>query len=196
MRRAAAAVLGTIAGTTLLIGAKLGTTSPNALAAGDAAPAAAAESAGSGPVPAPVTAPSGAAPTAAAATRTGAPVGTTPAAGHTTAPGRAAPPTPTPGTTTPATSTLKNGTFTGPAVSERYGTITVSVTVSGGRITDASGSCACSGESQQISSGAFGRLRQETLAAQSAAIATVSGATYTSGAYKSSLQAAIAAAHA
>jgi uncharacterized protein with FMN-binding domain len=40
------------------------------------------------------------------------------------------------------------------------------------------------------------RLQQETLSAQNAAIATVSGATYTSNAYKTSLQSAINAAKA
>jgi uncharacterized protein with FMN-binding domain len=186
VRRAAAAVLGTIAGTSLLLGAKLGTASPNALPVNDAAPAA--EPAVSGPAPAPST--SGAAPAPATATHTAAPAGTTPAAGRTTAAATPAAPPPT-----TAAAGLKNGTFAGPGVRERYGTITVSVTVAGGRITDAAGSCACSGESQQISGNAFTRLRQETLTAQSATIATVSGATYTSGAYKSSLQAAIAAAH-
>jgi len=69
--------------------------------------------------------------------------------------------------------------------------------ISGGKLTNASASyAASSSESQQISANAFPKLRQEALAAQSANIASVSGATYTSSAYKSSLQAALNAAHA
>lgn len=71
-----------------------------------------------------------------------------------------------PSPTTAAGNGLKNGTFTGTGAQERYGTITVTITVSGGKITDASGSCSgCGGESAQISGNAFTRLRQETLAA-------------------------------
>ena len=194
MRRAAAAILGTIAGTTLLVGAKLGTHAPDVLASGDGtagadATSSAAPAGGSGaaaptasgpgaPTPggAPTVAPAASAPGGAPATRSAAPPPTGPAG--------------------PAGG-LRNGTFTGPGVKEKFGTITVTITVSGGRITDASGSCAgCHGESQQISGNAFGKLRQEALSAQSASVATVSGATYTSGAYKSSLQAAITAARA
>jgi uncharacterized protein with FMN-binding domain len=93
---------------------------------------------------------------------------------------------------------FKDGTFTGPAASERYGSITVTVVISGGQITQASGSCACSGESQDISTRAFNGtssrkgLNRSTLDAQSASISTFSGATYTSTAYKQSLAAALA----
>jgi uncharacterized protein with FMN-binding domain len=52
------------------------------------------------------------------------------------------------------------------------------------------------GETGSINARAIPKLRQEVLTAQSASIATVSGATYTSNAYKQSLQAAIAAAKA
>ncbi|MDQ6725026.1 MAG: FMN-binding protein [Actinomycetota bacterium] len=45
--------------------------------------------------------------------------------------------------------------------------------------------------SQQISEFAGPRLRQEALQAQNAQIHTVSGATYTSGGYRQSLQAAL-----
>jgi uncharacterized protein with FMN-binding domain len=64
--------------------------------------------------------------------------------------------------------------------------------VSGGRITAASFTCgSSSGESRSICQGRSPRLVQETLSAQSASVATVSGATYTSQAYKVSLQSAI-----
>ena len=191
MRRAAAAVIGTVAGTSLLIVTKLGVQPPDTGLAGNETSAVAGAG---GPSPGPVgddgredagtpsTGPVQAQPSATASRPAGAPA--------TTAAPRATPPT-TAGTG------LRNGSFTGTGVKERYGTITVTITVSGGRVSDASATCGgCSGESQSISSGAFTRLRQEALTAQSANIATVSGATYTSGAYKTSLQAALNAAHA
>lgn len=192
MRRAAAAVIGTVAGTTLLIVAKLGVHPPQAdLAAGGdtSVVAGAADPASRPPGDDPETEGTPAPP--AGGTTAGAPTTAPPRTGApTTAPPRTAVPSPTAGTG------LRNGSFTGTGVKERYGTITVTVTVSGGRITDASGACGgCSGESQSISGNAFTRLRQEALQAQSASIATVSGATYTSTAYKSSLQAALNAAH-
>jgi uncharacterized protein with FMN-binding domain len=198
VRRAAAAILGTIAGTTLLVGAKLGTHTPDVLAAGDGT-----AGVDSGSSATPVGGPPGPGASGSAAPAASGPVvpGSAPAAGPAaSAPGgtpttRPAAPPPT----APAgpAGGLKNGSFTGPGIKEKYGTITVTITVSGGRITDVSGSCAgCRGDSQQISGNAFGKLRQEALSAQSASVATVSGATYTSGAYKSSLQAAITAARA
>jgi uncharacterized protein with FMN-binding domain len=193
VRRAAAAVIGTVAGTSLLIVTKLGVHSPDAGLAGNDTSAIA----GAG---GPSTAPGGddghedGGPASAS---------TGPGPGQpSTGPSRpaGAPATtasrPTPPPTTAGTG-LRNGSFTGTGVKERYGTITVSITVSGGRVTDASATCGgCNSESQSISTNAFSRLRQEALQAQSANIATVSGATYTSGAYKTSLQAALNAAHA
>jgi uncharacterized protein with FMN-binding domain len=75
----------------------------------------------------------------------------------------------------------------------RYGyTLTVSITVSGGRITAGNVDCGnAGGESKSICTGRSPKLVQETLAAQSANVATVSGASYTSAAYKVSLQSAI-----
>lgn len=52
------------------------------------------------------------------------------------------------------------------------------------------------GRSQRISQAVAPILREEALAAQDAPIDLVSGATYTSRAYASSLQAALDAAHA
>jgi uncharacterized protein with FMN-binding domain len=92
----------------------------------------------------------------------------------------------------------KDGTFTGPAAQERYGSITVTVVVSGGAITKASATCSCSGQSLTISTRAFTGtssrkgLNASTLTAQSASISTFSGATYTSAAYKQSLASALA----
>lgn len=110
-----------------------------------------------------------------------------------TRPGPSAPPS----TAKPA-ARYKDGTFTGPAVKERYGSITVTVVVSGGAITKASATCACSGQSLTISTRAFNGtstrkgLNPSTLTAQSASISTFSGATYTSTAYKQSLASALA----
>jgi uncharacterized protein with FMN-binding domain len=180
MRRSVATIVGTLAGTTLLIGAKLGATQmgdPGATNAAD--PLAAGQQ---------VAAASPAAQPASSAPR-GAPTASRKTTRTRQSPTRAA--------TTKAASGLRDGTFTGAGATERYGTITVSATISGGRLTNASASCGgCGGTSRSISSGAFPTLTQEALAAQSARIATVSGATYTSSAYRASLQSALDAAKA
>lgn len=195
MRRAAAAVIGTVAGTSLLIVTKLGAHSPDAGLAGNDTSAIAGAGGpsavpagddnghdGGGPA-APSSGPGPAQPSSAASRPAGTPAGTA---------GPRATPSPT-----AAGTGLRNGSVIGTGVQERYGTITVTITVAGGRVTDASATCGgCTSESQSISTNAFSRLRQEALQAQSANIATVSGATYTSGAYKTSLQAALNAAHA
>ena len=78
-----------------------------------------------------------------------------------------------------------------------YGVLDVKVTVSGNRITDVSVPSLQVAEptSQQICDQAIPLLRSEVLAAQSARIDGVSGATYTSEAYYLSLQAALDALH-
>jgi uncharacterized protein with FMN-binding domain len=172
MRRSVLAIIGTVAGTALLVGAKLGTPAPADPAAA-ALDAAASGDAGNG---APSTSPAAPVPTGTAAA---------PKPGST---GKPAPPP-----TTPAAGGLKTGTFTGAGAAARnYETVTVTITVSGGKVTVATGSCGnASGESKSICQGAMPKLQQETLSAQNAKIATVSGATYTSGAYRSSLQSAL-----
>jgi uncharacterized protein with FMN-binding domain len=183
MRRGVFAVIGTIAGTTLLVGAKLGTApplDPNAVAAAglpDDTAAASAPASGS-PVASPSAVRTAAGPAPSRTTSRPAPTG-----GAT----RTAAPSPT-----AAGTGLKSGTFAGSGAAERYGTVTVTITVSGGRMTGVSAAYATSSsESRQISNAAFPTLRQEALTAQSARIATVSGATYTSNAYKVSLQSAL-----
>jgi len=81
----------------------------------------------------------------------------------------------------------------GPDVQFGYGALDVQVTVSGTRITDISVPSLQTAEptSQQLSEQAIPMLRSEALAAQSARIDAVSGATYTSEAYAQSLQAAL-----
>jgi len=69
----------------------------------------------------------------------------------------------------------------------------VSVTIKAGKITDVKVLQENSNEpqSQQISESAFPTLRQSALDKQSAAIDSVSGATYTSQQYAASLQSAL-----
>jgi uncharacterized protein with FMN-binding domain len=67
----------------------------------------------------------------------------------------------------------------------------VTITVSGGRITQATATYPTSGQSGVINGKAIPKLNQETLQAQNADIDTVSGATLTSEAYRNSLQAAV-----
>jgi uncharacterized protein with FMN-binding domain len=85
-------------------------------------------------------------------------------------------------------------TATGPSENFGYGTIAVKVTVRGNRIIAASVSTLTTLEptSQQISGQAIPVLHSEVLAAHSASINAVSGATYTSQGYYQSLQAALA----
>jgi uncharacterized protein with FMN-binding domain len=104
----------------------------------------------------------------------------------------------TKGTTKGTTSgTTAAGTFTGAAVQTRFGSVQVQITVAGGTITDVTALHLTDDDrkSIQISNRAAPVLRSEVLAAQSADVQTVSGATVTSGAYLTSLQAAIDAAN-
>jgi uncharacterized protein with FMN-binding domain len=106
--------------------------------------------------------------------------------------GAAPTPTASGGTTS---DTSGSTTATGPEVDTRYGPVQVSVTVENGQVTDVTAlELPSGGRSGQISSGAEPILRNEALAAQSANIDGVSGATYTSLAYEQSLQAALDAA--
>ncbi|MDP5225973.1 MULTISPECIES: FMN-binding protein [Arthrobacter] len=86
-----------------------------------------------------------------------------------------------------------SGTYTGSVVSTQYGNVQVQVTLSQGKITDVTALQLTDreGRSVQISNYAAPILRQEVLTAQSASVDTVSGATYTSEGYLTSLQAAL-----
>ncbi|MGW0845130.1 FMN-binding protein [Streptomyces sp. NPDC002787] len=82
--------------------------------------------------------------------------------------------------------------LTGSAVQTDYGPVQVRITVSGGKITDAEALQQPSGgRSTQISGTAIPKLNQNAIAAGSADIDAVSGATYTSGGYQQSLQSAL-----
>ncbi|WP_326788841.1 FMN-binding protein [Streptomyces sp. NBC_00151] len=88
----------------------------------------------------------------------------------------------------------QSGTATvlGDVVQTQYGPVQVQLTMSGGKITKADAVQAPKGgTSDQKTALSVPKLNQETLAAQSADIDAVSGATYTSGGYKKSLQSAL-----
>ena len=83
-------------------------------------------------------------------------------------------------------------TYTGPVEVIRTGAVQVAISVAGGRITAvAIVAPAGNPRSAAINARAIPLLQSETLQAQSAAIALVSGATATSTAYEQSLQAAL-----
>jgi uncharacterized protein with FMN-binding domain len=95
-------------------------------------------------------------------------------------------------TTTAPPATGPNGTASGNVTQYRYGVLQVTATVSGGRLTNISTQVQSSdGRSQQIDDSALPTLRDQALSAQSANIQGVSGATYTSQAFSSSLQSAL-----
>ncbi|WP_020145807.1 FMN-binding protein [Terracoccus sp. 273MFTsu3.1] len=91
----------------------------------------------------------------------------------------------------------RSGTVDGAVVGTQYGSVQVRVSFTGTKITNvhALQLTDSSRTSVSISAGAAPTLRREALAAQSAQIDVVSGATYTSEAYQQSLQSAIDAAH-
>ncbi|MDQ0989884.1 FMN-binding protein [Streptomyces sp. V3I7] len=84
-------------------------------------------------------------------------------------------------------------TVTGDPVQTRWGPVQVRVTTEDGRLTDVTAvrSPDESPRDRAISRYALPLLRQEALAAQSADIDAVSGASYTSGGYRRSLQSAL-----
>ncbi|MFJ7786857.1 FMN-binding protein [Streptomyces albidoflavus] len=97
----------------------------------------------------------------------------------------------TPGTT-PGTA-AGNGTFTGDPVDTPYGSVQVAAVLTDGRITAVKVLKAPdqNGRDQHIAAYSLPRLTQEALAAQSARIDAVSGASYTSQGYIQSLQSAL-----
>src|SRR6185369_4043479 len=173
MRRTAAVVLGTVTGTALLVGAKLGTAAP-----GDSGDGAESAAVISGPTATPH--PSTSAPTTRASAK--------PSTTHTTA-------KPAKTTAKPTPTGPKDGRYTAKSAvkSGRYGTLTMTVTISGQRITAIAAS-EDGGESHCYHS-ACPKLTSETLTALSASVATVSGATYTSDAYRSALAAVLKSAN-
>uniref|UniRef100_A0AAU3HU05 FMN-binding protein n=1 Tax=Streptomyces sp. NBC_01393 TaxID=2903851 RepID=A0AAU3HU05_9ACTN len=85
------------------------------------------------------------------------------------------------------------GTVTGDSVQTRWGPVQVRITLKDGKITESTAVVYPSDNprDQEINGYALPELRRETLAAQSAQIDSVSGATYTSDGYRQSLQSAL-----
>ncbi len=124
-------------------------------------------------------------------TSLGAPAATTAAAGGTTSGGT------TSGGTTSGGTNSGGTAYQGSVVPTRWGDIQVTITVAAGKIIAVSVPVHPDGNSKdrQINARALPILTEETIAAQSADIDTVSGATVTSEGYRKSLQAALDAAH-
>ena len=183
MRRATAVVLGTVTGAGLLVGAKVGNApfAPSGAATATVVAGPPGETARPG-------GPTGESATAVAPSPSGH-ASARPTA-HASAPSPkstskpSAAPTPKP---TPAGP--RDGTYKASS-SERYGTLTLTVSISGHRIT-AIAAAYDSRSPEYCTTKACPTLRSEALAAQSANIATVSGATYTSDAYKAALNAVL-----
>ncbi|MEQ4564345.1 FMN-binding protein [Paenarthrobacter sp. CAP02] len=96
-----------------------------------------------------------------------------------------------------STESTTAATYDGTQVQTRFGTVQVRVTIKDGKITEVTPLQLTDAErrSAQISSRAAPILRSEVLQAQSANVQTIGGATVTSDAYLTSLQAALDAAN-
>ncbi|TFB98626.1 FMN-binding protein [Cryobacterium sp. MDB1-18-2] len=118
---------------------------------------------------------------------------TTSAGSTTTVPTAAAPAPAAPAPAAPAPAARPTGTFTGSSVQTRFGPVQVSVTIANGTITEVTALQLTNdgGRSVAISAQAAPILRSEVLSAQSAKVSNVSGATYTTRGYLTSLQAAL-----
>jgi uncharacterized protein with FMN-binding domain len=174
MRRAIVAIIGTAVGTAALVGLKAGlpaAQADNTSAGGPVAPG----GAGGGP-----------------AGSAGPPTTKPTAPGAASRSGRSTPPVPPPAGGTG----LHQGTFTGTVAQTQYGPVQVRITVTGGKMTDvvALQLPRTEARSLDIDKTAVPAMRQEALKVQSANIHAVSGATYTSQGYRTSLQAALDAA--
>ncbi len=99
--------------------------------------------------------------------------------------------TPTKAAAAPATKSV-SGTFTGDSIDVRYGFVQVKITVENGKITDAQAVTAPSGRNDRWTQMSVPVLRQRTLEAQSANISGVTGASFTSYGWYTSLVSALA----
>ena len=84
------------------------------------------------------------------------------------------------------------GSFTGSVANTRYGPVQVKITVENGKIVDAQAVQAPSGSNDRYTQKAVPVLRQQTIAIQSANVQGVSGASFTSYGWYTSLASAIA----
>jgi uncharacterized protein with FMN-binding domain len=94
---------------------------------------------------------------------------------------------------TPTERPLRDGTAAGPRIETDYGPVQVRVTVADGAIVDIEALILPSHHerSRWIAANLVPRLRQRILTAQTADVDVMSGATFTSGGYLRSLQAAL-----
>ncbi len=117
---------------------------------------------------------------------------TAPSASQTpsTAESPTASPAPSPTTAAPA---AVSGTFVGDVATTRFGPVQVEITVKDGTITDVTALALTDNDphSVSISNRAAPMLRDQVLRAQSAQVDGVSGATYTTDGYLTSLQSAL-----
>lgn len=111
--------------------------------------------------------------------------------------GQSSPPGPVAGQSAPADTAAAvgqyvDGSYTGATSANRFGSWTITLTVSGGRIADVQASTTVADrESQQIADRAVPKLTSAVIAAQGAEVNTISGATLTSRSYLDSLQSAL-----
>ncbi|QOV36904.1 FMN-binding protein [Streptomyces ferrugineus] len=190
-RNALLATVGTVSGIVLLLSLKPATDPARARAADIPAPTVTAQVSAS---PSPSASTTSHSPSASAApskapekqrTSSSSPSPSPPAAPTRTSSAPSAP------RTTAAAPTTR--TVTGATADTKYGPVQVRITLEGSEITGASAVRYPdgTGRSEDINSAAVPELNRETLAAQSADIDTVSGATYTSEGYRQSLQSAL-----
>lgn len=178
MRRVIMAIVSTVAALVLLLSFK--THSATSLATPPAAVATSVPSTGT--TASAAATPSAAVPTTSSSASTAAPTTTSAA--------------PAPATTTKAATTTTaptTKTVTGNAIDTRYGAVQVQITVTNGKLTAVNALQYPQSErkDQEINSYAIPALGKEALAAGSAKIDNISGATYTSQGYASSLQSAL-----
>jgi uncharacterized protein with FMN-binding domain len=178
MRRSTAAAVGTLTGAALIVGVRLSVTAPEVTAA---PPAVDLAGAGASADPTPAPSKKKAAPKQQETPSDEATTEEAPPADEEDEGGAAA-----------ADDTgLKDGTYRGAGAKNPYGTVQVSIKVTGGKIVAADATYPTSADSGRINPPAVAKLKQSTLRAQSADVDAVSGATFTSESYAKSLQAAL-----
>ncbi|MEV6329375.1 FMN-binding protein [Streptomyces sp. NPDC051909] len=201
LRRAVLAGAGTVSAVVLLLALKP-TTDPSLAqdAAGLSTPVASAVPADAGATSSAPTSPPASASTSASASASGSasPSAVPSASRTTTAPTKtSAPIAPRTTSGTSGASGTSGGSTTrsvaGATISTQYGSVQVQITVKGSTITGVTAlkSPSSTPRSREISADAIPQLDQRSLAAQSANIDSVSGATYTSAGYRQSLQSAL-----
>jgi len=166
MRRSTAAAVGTLTGAALIVGVRLSVSVPEQPAAAPSA----VDLAGSG---------------------AGAPASKKPAEKAPKKPAEDNPDAEKTEDAPPAESGLTDGTYRGAGAKNPYGTIQVSIKVTGGKIVAADATYPTANNSAIINPPAIAQLKRATLQAQSAEVDAVSGATFTSESYVRSLQAAL-----